>query len=134
MFLDEMSLPRGVWGRAMDFTEAAIALLYTWAGRGFDSCVRLFGGGYVMRFDPIMRRGLAIGLSVGLAVSAATTPAGADPDVRRYREFTIPTSNSNPIGITAGRDGNLWFTENNGSQIGRITTAGTVTGYPVPTP
>src|ERR1039457_940406 len=33
----------------------------------------------------------------------------------------------------AGRDGALWFTEFNSNQIGRITTAGYVTEYPIPT-
>jgi len=36
-------------------------------------------------------------------------------------EFPIPTANSYPWGITAGPDSNLWFTEYDGGQIGRIT-------------
>ena len=28
--------------------------------------------------------------------------------------------------ITAGSDGNLWFTENEGNKIGRITTGGVI--------
>ena len=48
-------------------------------------------------------------------------------------EFLIPTSpNSNPTGITAGPDGNLWFTELTGNNTGRITTAGVITEFPVP--
>jgi len=49
-----------------------------------------------------------------------------------------------PIAITAGPDGNLWFTERFGScsapliagcsKIARITTAGVITEFPVPTP
>jgi hypothetical protein len=35
--------------------------------------------------------------------------------------------------ITAGPDGNVWFTERNGDKIGRITPDGTVTDWPVPT-
>jgi len=34
-----------------------------------------------------------------------------------------------PTGITAGPDGNLWYTEYAGNQIGRITPAGVVTEY-----
>jgi len=45
-------------------------------------------------------------------------------------ESTIPTNNSKPIGIAAGPDGNLWFTESNTSKIGRVTTAGAITDYP----
>ena len=39
------------------------------------------------------------------------------------------TANSGPSGITAGPDGNLWFTEHDGNRIGRITPAGTVTEF-----
>ena len=36
--------------------------------------------------------------------------------------------------ITAGPDGNLWFTEGSRPRIGRITTSGTVTEFVLPTP
>jgi hypothetical protein len=54
------------------------------------------------------------------------TPAGA------VIEFSVPTSNSFPEGITAGPDGNLWFTENhvNVNRIGKIAPAGTITEFP----
>lgn len=49
-------------------------------------------------------------------------------------EFPIPTANSAPVGITAGPDGNLWFTEQGINKIGRITTSGLVIDeFPVPT-
>ena len=35
----------------------------------------------------------------------------------------IPTASSRPEGITSGPDGNLWFTEEGGGKIGRITTS-----------
>jgi streptogramin lyase len=41
---------------------------------------------------------------------------------------------TNPYGITAGPDGNLWFTEysgTSGSAIGSITPSGNITSYPV---
>ena len=37
-----------------------------------------------------------------------------------------------PDVVAAGPDGNLWFTEYFGKQIGRITTAGVVTEFPIP--
>jgi streptogramin lyase len=50
-------------------------------------------------------------------------------------EFLGLTANSEPFGITAGPDGNLWFTEALGNRIGRITPAGVVTEFPaLPTP
>ena len=55
------------------------------------------------------------------------TTAGA------FTEFTTPTANSGPQGITSGPDGALWFAESLGNKIGRITTAGAFTEYPVPT-
>src|SRR5215203_2454606 len=48
-------------------------------------------------------------------------------------EFPIPTANSRPAGITTGPDGALWFTERGGDKIGRITTAGVITEFPLPT-
>jgi virginiamycin B lyase len=48
-------------------------------------------------------------------------------------EFPIPTINSFPFGITTGPDGALWFTESNSNKVGRITTAGVITEFPIPT-
>jgi len=50
-------------------------------------------------------------------------------------EFTIypiPTVNASASGITTGPDGALWFTESAASKIGRITTGGAITEYPIP--
>jgi len=43
------------------------------------------------------------------------------------------TGGSYPTGITSGPDGNLWFTERFGNNIGRITPAGVITEFPIPT-
>ncbi len=48
-------------------------------------------------------------------------------------EFTVPTAGSQPGGIAAGPDGNVWFTESSGNKIGRITPAGVITEFTVPT-
>jgi streptogramin lyase len=56
------------------------------------------------------------------------TPTGA------ITEFSIPTADSRPSGITTGPDGNLWFTENQANQIASITPAGVVTEFAIPTP
>ncbi len=49
-------------------------------------------------------------------------------------EFPVPTANSNPIGIVAGSDGNLWFTEILGNKIGMINpTTHAATDFAVPT-
>src|SRR5258708_35187559 len=49
------------------------------------------------------------------------------------KEYPVPTAKSAPERITTGPDGNMWFTEGNGSKIGRITPAGVVTEFPMPT-
>ena len=43
------------------------------------------------------------------------TPGGA------ITEFPLPSPGSGPAGIAAGPDDNLWFTEQLGNKIGRIT-------------
>jgi virginiamycin B lyase len=58
-------------------------------------------------------------------------------------EFALPNPNAQPWGITTGPDGALWFTEAScvreqssrciiGNKIGRITTAGAVTEFTIP--
>jgi streptogramin lyase len=47
--------------------------------------------------------------------------------------YPVPTINSTPFGITVGPDGALWFTEETGNKIGRITTSGVITEYSIPT-
>jgi virginiamycin B lyase len=63
-------------------------------------------------------------------LSLSTAPAWAK--VGTITEFPIPTAESDPLGITAGPDGNLWFTTPI-NRSGRITTGGSVTGFPIPT-
>ena len=63
------------------------------------------------------RRVLAVALCLGLVaglILSSTASASA------ITEFTVPTGDSYPAGITAGPDGNIWFTEVSGNQIGRI--------------
>src|SRR6266516_2791141 len=50
-----------------------------------------------------------------------------------FIQYLVPTPNSTPVGITAGPDGSLWFTELDGNNIGRITINGAIIEYSVPT-
>jgi streptogramin lyase len=62
------------------------------------------------------------------------SPFGTDAQITAgIKEFPLPTPNAGPLDIAAGPDGNLWFTEASANQIGRITTHGTITEYPLPT-
>jgi virginiamycin B lyase len=47
----------------------------------------------------------------------------------RGATFPVPTPGSRPYHIVTGADGNLWFTELEGSKIGRITPSGTITEF-----
>ena len=79
------------------------------------------------------RFSLFIGLlSLFICVVTLTAPTALALS-GKIREFPLPTANSGPYGITAGPDGNLWFTEANSNNIGRISTAGVVTEFPIPT-
>ena len=59
----------------------------------------------------------------------------------KVTEFDLPGANRGPGDITAGADGNMWFVELNGraddrvvdgNRVGRITLAGVVTEFPMP--
>ena len=52
--------------------------------------------------------------------------------VPTIRETAVTTSAARPWGITAGPDGNMWFTEETGNNIGRLA-GGVVTEFPIPT-
>jgi streptogramin lyase len=51
-------------------------------------------------------------------------------------DFTVPTPNSAPFGITMGppANSNPWFTERVGNKIGTVDALGTFHEFPVPTP
>ncbi|MBV8148450.1 MAG: hypothetical protein JO092_05105, partial [Candidatus Eremiobacteraeota bacterium] len=48
-------------------------------------------------------------------------------------EYPVPTVMSSPAGINPGPDGALWFIEQSGNKVGRITTGGVVTETTIPT-
>jgi streptogramin lyase len=56
----------------------------------------------------------AIVLAMGLGGTALAAPVG------QITEFATPTTGSQPEGIAAGPDGNLWFAELNAGKIGEI--------------
>jgi streptogramin lyase len=56
------------------------------------------------------------------------TPAGS------MYHFPVPGVTGTMKGITTGPDGNLWFTDYAGNNIGRMTLGGAVTLFPIPTP
>ena len=57
---------------------------------------------------------MALVLALGVAGSAAGAPLG------QISDFPTPTMNSQPEGIVAGPDGNLWFAEFSGNKIAAV--------------
>src|SRR5262245_17531238 len=55
------------------------------------------------------------------------------PQTGNVTTFNVGTTSSSPSSISAGPDGNLWFTEPDANEIGRITPAGQITLFHVPT-
>jgi streptogramin lyase len=85
-------------------------------------------------FRRMMRTKLAtLVLVIPLALGATSVQA-ALPGV--ITEYNGKTAGENPFGISAGRDGNLWFTEfasgGFNSQVAMITTSGVITEFPLP--
>ena len=72
----------------------------------------------------ILIAGLMLSISLGLLIFRPNTLAATDQAINEF-----PTSGQ-PERIITGPDGNLWFTES--GAIGRITTAGVVTEFPLP--
>lgn len=50
-----------------------------------------------------------------------------------YQIYPLADPNGSPGGIAAGPDGNLWVSEPDDNNIGRVTTAGAITEFPIPT-
>jgi virginiamycin B lyase len=50
-----------------------------------------------------------------------------------YQRFPIPTAGALPAAVASGPANTIWFTEPGKDRIGKSTTAGVITEYPVPT-
>ncbi|MEI7682696.1 MAG: Ig-like domain-containing protein [Candidatus Saccharibacteria bacterium] len=72
-------------------------------------------------------------ISAIIASSLLLSPTIAHAFTPTFNEYSIPGGPAQPFGITSGPDGNLWFTERSKDFIGKITTSGVVTEYPVTT-
>src|SRR5450759_4689045 len=58
-------------------------------------------------------------LAAGLLVNSGSALAA----VGDITEYAVPTASSTPNYITAGPDGNLWFTESLGNRVAQVTTS-----------
>src|SRR4051812_45745561 len=82
-----------------------------------------------------MRRLLILVAVLAPLVVLFGTGAQADVQFGTISEFSLKATSFDPVqGIAKSSDGALWFTEFTENRIGRITTSGAVTEFPVPTP
>ena len=82
-------------------------------------------------------RFVAIGLLVTVVdkvphLRCASVASAAAPQATLV-SFPIPTPDSQPLEIARGAGGNLWFTQQNASQVARVTPQGVITEFPTPT-
>ncbi|HKC25146.1 MAG TPA: hypothetical protein VKF32_10415, partial [Thermoanaerobaculia bacterium] len=68
------------------------------------------------------------------ALLAAAAPLAAIPlpavGTATIKEYPL-VKGAQPLGITLGPDGNIWFVESNAGKVGRITPAGVLTEFPI---
>ena len=112
---------------------AVLILALLWAG-----LAGVASGQVVTEFPITTAASYPVGITAGpdgnlwfTEGSAATRSAGSPrPASSPSSPSPRPTAG---LSIAAGPDGNLWFTETSGNKIGRITTAGVITEFSVPT-
>ncbi len=79
---------------------------------------------------PALRhRSRAALIAVAAIFPCAVAPTAGATTIATY---PVPSPGAGLSDITAGPDGNLWFTEEDTDRIGRVTPAGQITEFPVP--
>src|SRR5207248_6214937 len=81
-------------------------------------------------FSPVLATVLVVIVVVAAGVLPPATSGSAQ--TAAISEFAISLAGT-PRGIAAGPDGALWFTESDAHRIGRITTAGAISEFSLPT-
>jgi virginiamycin B lyase len=66
------------------------------------------------------------------ALICALALAAGSARAANVQVFAVPTASAGLSNIVAGPDGALWFNEQNGFAVGRISTIGVITEFPVP--
>jgi hypothetical protein len=85
-----------------------------------------------LRLCPGIVKGLAQVLPALATVVVVIGGGGVAGGQVTIEESALPTVLSGPRGITAGPDGNIWFSEADVDQIGRVTPDGVVSEFSVP--
>ena len=56
-------------------------------------------------------------------MAEANAIARLDVSERRFEYYPIPTKDSLPVGLAAGKDGTLWFAEGRSDKLGMLDPA-----------
>lgn len=78
---------------------------------------------------PARRRAVPFAAAV---LSASALLALAGPASAAIQDFPVPTPDSELTDIATGKDGSLWFSEQKGGKVGRITTSGQIAEWTIP--
>ena len=74
------------------------------------------------------RQMVATGAALGIAAAVVGTAAAAD----QVSYINVPSDFSQPLGITAGPDGNMWFADPGAQSIGKMPPGGSPLLIPAP--
>lgn len=108
-----------------------------WGAESDGAIARISPAGQVTEFPLPQGGGAAQSITAGADGNVWFILAGSSPEVARITpdgtitQFAIPRGD--PVSLTPGPDGAMWFTELNADRIGRITSNGSVMEYLVPT-
>jgi streptogramin lyase len=83
------------------------------------------------RTPALARWALALASALVVGTMISSTAALADSGKGAVKEYALRAGN--PIGITAGPDGNIWFTTSD-AKLGRITRSGHIREFAIPQP
>jgi streptogramin lyase len=77
-------------------------------------------------------RNIVVGADNNLWFTAPPSNIGRSTPNGTVVDFPLPTASSGPGDLTKGPDGNVWFTESAGNNIGSITPGGKIIEYATP--
>lgn len=126
-----MAVSKGKW------SGAAITYAYQWEDCNPEGseCARIIGAtnpNYTARPSDVGHELVAVVTATNIdgTASASTAATGAVTTAwgETVKEYELP-SGSEPWGITAGPNGNMWYTDSGTGKVGEITTTGSKTEF-----
>ena len=122
-----MGVSSGAW------SNAPVAYSYQWQDCNSEgkACMAILGAtnaNYTVVSNDVGHTLVALVSATNGGGSVATPSAPSASATSTIAEYSLP-GGSHSFGITAGPEGNLWFTESGLGTVGKITTGGTTSQY-----